>query len=267
MSSSHLPATLETARVSGRAAAFLRRRAPSSGAGVPVVLLHGAGGSLRSFDELVAALDREEVIVPALPGRSGSEGPPPASAAEAAAFVRALLEALGIGACALIGHSYGGAVALETALASAAAPGPALAGVVLAASGARLRVHPAILDRARAAAAGEGPPVELRAAFQPETDPRVLLDLEERTADVPPSAALADWLAANAFDRLGALAAIRAPVCALVGDRDALTPPRNAHYFAAHIPGAVARVVPGAGHMLPVEHPGAVVEALRALLG
>lgn len=265
MSLSNLPATIETALVEGRAAAFLRRRAPS-GAGVPVVLLHGAGGSLRSFDELIAALDREDVIVPALPGRSGSAGPPPATAAEAAGFVRALLSALGVGACALVGHSYGGAVALEMALADAAAARPTLAGVVLAATGARLRVHPAILERARAAAAGEGPPVELRAAFQPETDPRVVRGFEERTAEVPTSAALADWLAADAFDRLGALAPIRARVCALVGDRDAFTPPRNAHYFAAHIPGAVARVIEGAGHLLPVEHPGAVVEALRALL-
>jgi pimeloyl-ACP methyl ester carboxylesterase len=266
MDLSALPVTLETALVHGRKAAFLRRRAPAGGPRVPVVLLHGAGGNRRSFDELCAALDEEEVIVPSLPGRGGSEGPAPATAAEAAGFVRDLLDALGIGACALIGHSYGGAVALEMALADAASARASIAGVILAASGARLRVHPAILERARAAAAGEGPPVDLRVAFQPETDPRLVQDLEERTAEVPPAAALADWNAANAFDRLGALGAIRAPLTALAGDRDALTPPKYAQYLAAGIPGATVRVIEGAGHMLPVEQPRAVVEALRALL-
>ncbi len=274
-----LPAAEERATVLGRPAVFLRRRAPDpSPTRPPVVLLHGAGGNHRSFDELVAALDREDVIVPALPGRAGSEGPPPATAAEAAAFVRALLAALGVERFVLMGHSYGGGIAIELAVAmgetpkppprahaGAASPRPSLSGVVLVATGARLRVHPSILERARAAAAGEGPPVDLRAVFQPETDPGIVARFEARTASVPAASTLADWIATNAFDRLGALGALRAPLIALAGDRDALTPPRYAQHFADHVPGARVQTVAGAGHMLPVERPEVVAEALREL--
>jgi pimeloyl-ACP methyl ester carboxylesterase len=256
-----LPGTLERATVLGRPAVYLRRRAPA-GAPDPIILLHGAGGSHRSLDELVSALDREDVIVPALPGRAGTEGPPPESAAEAASFVRALLAAIGVDRCVAVGHSYGGAVAVELALAAPSL----LAALVLVATGARLRVHPAILDRARAAAAGEGALVDLRAAFLPDTDPALVDRLEARTAEVPATTVLADWTATNAFDRLGALGALRLPVVAVTGDRDALTPPKYAAYFGQHVPGARVITVPGAGHMLPVEHPAAVVEAIRSSL-
>ncbi len=254
----------EHATVLGRQAVFLRRRGPPR-AGPPVVLLHGAGGDHRSFDELVSALDREDVIVPALPGRAGSEGPAPSTAVEAAAFVRALLAAIGVDRFALMGHAYGGAVALELAHADAGAARPGNTAAALVATGARLRVHPAILAAARAAAAGEGPPVDLRSVFQPEVDPGLVARFEARTADVPAASTLADWIAVDAFDRLGALGSIRAPVVAVAGARDALTPPRYAQYLCDHIAGARAAIVPGAGHMLPIEHPAAVVEALRAL--
>jgi pimeloyl-ACP methyl ester carboxylesterase len=256
------PGTEERAQALGRPAVLLRRRGPAA----PVVLLHGAGGSHRSFDELVAALDQEDVIVPALPGRCGTEGSPPGSAVEAAAFVRALLEALGVDRYAVVGHSYGGAIALELALADAGVARPSLTAVVLVASGARLRVHPMILERARAAAAGEGPPVDLRAAFLAETDATVVDRFEARTAEVPAVTTLVDWTATNAFDRIGALGAIRAPLVAVAGDRDVLTPPRYAQHFADHVGGARVVVVPGGGHMLPVEDAGAVVRALRGAL-
>jgi pimeloyl-ACP methyl ester carboxylesterase len=247
------------ATVLGREATFLR--SPARGPASPIVLLHGAGGSHRSFDELVAALAGEDVIVPSLPGRGGSEGPAPATAAEAAGFVRALLAAIGVDRFTLAGHSYGGAVALELALAGESG----LDGLLLIASGARLRVHPAILERARAAAAGDGPPVDLRAAFLPGTAPDLVARFEARLAGVPAAAVLADWTATNAFDRLGALGGLRVPLLALVGDGDALTPPRNAQFFADKVPGARAMVVAGAGHMLPIEQPAAVVEALATL--
>jgi pimeloyl-ACP methyl ester carboxylesterase len=257
------PGTEERAIVLGRPAVLWRRRGPMTAR--HTVLLHGAGGSHRSFDELVTALDQEDVIVPALPGRAGTEGPAPATAAEASTFVRALLAAIGVERYALVGHSYGGGIAIELALADAAAPRPSVAALLLVATGARLRVAPAILERARAAAAGEAPPVDVRAVFQLDTDPGVIARFEARKALVPAASALADWIATNAFDRLGALSPIRAPLVALAGDRDALTPPRYAQYFVEHVAGARAVTAPGGGHMLPVEQPDAVVRALREL--
>ena len=55
------------------------------------------------------------VLAVDLPGHCKSEGNAPASVEEAAAFVAALLDAVGIQKAALIGHSWGSLIALEAA--------------------------------------------------------------------------------------------------------------------------------------------------------
>jgi len=55
------------------------------------------------------------VLAVDLPGHCRSDGPPPASVEEAATFIVALLDAAGVKKAALIGHSFGSLIALETA--------------------------------------------------------------------------------------------------------------------------------------------------------
>jgi pimeloyl-ACP methyl ester carboxylesterase len=55
------------------------------------------------------------------------------------------------------------------------------------------------------------------------------------------------------------------PVAVLVGTRDTLTPVRYARQLVAGIPGSDLTVLPGAGHMLPLERPDEVTAAIRAL--
>src|SRR6516225_12419057 len=49
-----------------------------------------------------------------LPGHCRSEGPPPTSVEEASQFIVALLDAVGVQRAALVGHSFGSLIALET---------------------------------------------------------------------------------------------------------------------------------------------------------
>ncbi|HET6531570.1 MAG TPA: alpha/beta hydrolase [Actinoplanes sp.] len=56
------------------------------------------------------------------------------------------------------------------------------------------------------------------------------------------------------------------PAAALVGDRDRLTPPRCAESIADALPGTELTVCPGAGHMLMLERPGCVNQALAAVV-
>lgn len=60
------------------------------------------------------------------------------------------------------------------------------------------------------------------------------------------------------------LAATTIPATVLVGTRDLLTPPRSARALARAWPSAELKVLPGAGHMLPIERPDEVVEAVLA---
>src|SRR5262245_39392119 len=88
------------------------------GAGEPVILLHSSAGSSAQWRELAAMLSgRYRVLAPDLYGYGGSPMPPDGAftLAHEAEIVRALLQRAG-GAAHLVGHSYGGAVALHVAL-------------------------------------------------------------------------------------------------------------------------------------------------------
>jgi pimeloyl-ACP methyl ester carboxylesterase len=68
--------------------------------------------------------------------------------------------------------------------------------------------------------------------------------------------------------RLAARPPITVPSMVLHGADDGVDPPRTTGSDLAMFPaGTERRVVAGAGHLFPREQPGAVVEALRALLG
>jgi pimeloyl-ACP methyl ester carboxylesterase len=64
------------------------------------------------------------------------------------------------------------------------------------------------------------------------------------------------------MDLRAGLAAVDLPATVLVGTHDVLTPRRSARALVAARPGGTMRVVPGAGHMLPIERPDDIVEAI-----
>src|SRR5437667_278048 len=63
-------------------------------------------------------------------------------------------------------------------------------------------------------------------------------------------------------DSPGLLARIAAPTLVLAGVEDAITPPAECEAMAAAIPGARYVPIPAAGHLTPMERPGAVAAAL-----
>ena len=63
---------------------------------------------------------------------------------------------------------------------------------------------------------------------------------------------------------LGALDGL--PTLVLVGEHDEMTPPAGHEALAAAIPGAKLAVIPGAGHLPPLEMPEAVTHVLAAFL-
>ncbi|MGU3359603.1 alpha/beta fold hydrolase [Methylobacterium sp. M6A4_1b] len=62
------------------------------------------------------------------------------------------------------------------------------------------------------------------------------------------------------------LRSVACPLLVLCGASDAVTPPAMHREMAALAPRARLVIVPGAGHMTPIEQPEAVTEALRAWL-
>lgn len=56
-------------------------------------------------------------------------------------------------------------------------------------------------------------------------------------------------------DSRSLLPQLQQPALVIAGEEDVITPPPVAAEFAGRIPGAALRIIPGAGHLLPVEAP------------
>ncbi len=237
-----------------------------SGPEPTLVLIHGAGRNHLAWDEVLPKIGGLDLVIPSLPGRCGSEGVPLSNVAEAAQWLRKLLTKIGVKKVVLAGHSYGGAVALEYAITereSTDPRSPELVGLALINSGARLRVKQSLLSELEDAANAGIHVNMVDELYQRDSDPAIVRREEAAATRTPPEVALVDWQAANAFDRMEALAEVSVPTLVVVGTEDLHTPPKYAEYLADHIEGATLEIVEGAGHMLPFERHDTLAEKLH----
>lgn len=96
---------------------FGRVRAFVGGTGVPIVLLHGLGGGAATWIEVVDRLrPTRRIVALDLPGHGGSSPPPHGvTIGWYADAVASGIEALGVAPALVVGHSFGGQVALRLA--------------------------------------------------------------------------------------------------------------------------------------------------------
>lgn len=230
-------------------------------AGSALVLLHGAGGSRLNWPSELRRLAGTTVYTLDLPGHGRSSGEGRDAIEDYAAEVVAFLDAAGIERAVIVGHSMGGAVALTMALDFP----KRVAGLVLVATGARLRVAPAILEQIPAdfeAALG----IITRYVWSPEA-PSELVDLgRERLREAGPDVLLGDLIACDRFDMIERLGEIDVPTLVVTGSADRLAPVKYAHYLAEHISGAQIAIIEGAGHMVMLERPREVARTIRRFL-
>lgn len=254
------------------------------GSGPAVVLIHGLPGTAQDFDAVTARLPGRHTVAFDRPGFGYSDGGyHPLD--EQLATIHRLIEALGLGRVVLVGHSYGGTLALAYAeqrpqdvrglvLVDAAAGGAHGSAVEHAQSrlvqALGLPVVRQVADatfsqllRTATAKAGDA------RAFDPgDVDPaheHRLLALNMQHED----------LEAFADEQLGAndvvdevdrrLGSIRTPAVVIQGVGDKLIEPEHGRKLAALLPHARLAMVSG-GHMAPYVHPAVVAAAVRELL-
>jgi pimeloyl-ACP methyl ester carboxylesterase len=219
------------------------------------------------------------VLAVDLPGHGRSGGDAPASVEEAAQFIEALLDAAGVRQAALVGHSWGSLIALETA----SRLKERITHLVLVGTAFPMKVSPALIEASR-------------------HDPMKALSMvnvfSRATLAAPPSAlgpgtwvygasmalgrrVLASNTDVNIFHRgfvacdsyangLEAMAAVTCPVLFVLGERDQMTPPRAAQSLIdqakAHRKEVSVVKVP-MGHHQMTESPEETLKALKAFLG
>lgn len=221
-----------------------------------LLFIHGAGFTGAAFAAQMRAFP--DALAPNLPGH---ESPGGAQSIEAfAEFIAAYVHEQGLREFALCGHSMGGAIALEAVLSGRLSP----RALVLLGCGARLRVSPAFLTGL--AADFEQAVRSIAGALFADPSPERIGHAIESMRRVGQTQTLADFAACNAFDAVDRLAKVKLPLLALTGELDVLTPPKYALLFADRVPGAQARIIPGAGHLVMVERPEETNAAIRAFV-
>jgi pimeloyl-ACP methyl ester carboxylesterase len=231
-------------------------------------------------------------------GRSGWSGPGPVSIDQIGADLHAVLMATvpGDAPVVLAGHSMGGMTIMALADQHPELFGTKVIGVIListAASGvdpaawlpaplrpiARQAVPPilrgaqgrpaALIEWSRQAAGDIAFLGTRYIAFgDPRVSPAVVDFLERIIRATPVEVVAAFYQALLGHDKRAALGVMgEVPVLVLTGDRDRLVPPQLSDELAAQIPGAELIRVPGAGHVVILERPDVVNDAITGLIG
>ncbi len=240
---------------------------------VELVFIHGAGDSGDVWGRQIAHFgEHYRTLAVDLPGHGGrlpGTGEELDSVEGIAEDVIRQIQEHGFAAPVLIGHSMGGAAAQMIALMEPELP----RALVLAGSGARLRIQPALIERARQRAE-QAPPgvitprvIPLEEVTSPSAPPEAREWLRERFGRSTARATYADFVATTSFDVMGRLGEIRQPTLIIGGEDDRWTPPKFQTYFADHIPRSRLVMIPNAGHYPFVEQEALFNRELERFLG
>lgn len=254
----------------------------------PMLLIHGLGDESDTWRHVVAPLSADRrVIALDLPGFGRSDKP---DRAYTVPFfqdtVIELLDVLAVPRAILIGHSLGAVIAHHVALnhpdrverlvlisgaLAARSQEIDIAMLLFLVPGlgewlyTRLRRDPNAAYRTlelNYAHLDQLPEADRKFLFQ-RVNERVWSD-GQRRAFFSTFRNMARWLPGQQRDLAPRLSKLGVPTLAVWGEADRVNSPKNAHVLAQAQPAAQLVLVPGAGHNLQQENPGAVIDAIRA---
>jgi pimeloyl-ACP methyl ester carboxylesterase len=160
----------------------------------------------------------------------------------------------------LVGHSFGGAIALMYALEYP----HELKGIIIIGSGARLRVHPQYLATLEETIKGNlqewYQQIMVGHRLTPEDYQREVI--EKRKA-IGPAVMLNDFLCCDKFDLMDKVQDIELPALIVCGELDAMTPVKYANYLGTKLANSRVVIIPQATHLVFAEKPEEVNKAIE----
>lgn len=237
--------------------------------GLPVVLLHGITDSWRSFELLLPHLPASMHAFALTQRGHGDAGRPPSDyrIEDLADDIAAFLDAQGLEAAVLVGHSLGSLVAQRCAIDRP----ERVRGLALIGAFATLRGNAPVQELWETAVSTLADPVDRgfvldfqRSTVAREIPPEFLDAVVAESLKVPARVwreAFADMLVEDLTPALGRIAA---PTLILWGDADVIASAGQQRALSQGIPGATLRVFPGGGHAPHWEEPERVATHLAA---
>ncbi len=237
-----------------------------------IVFVHGAAAdhTVWKLQTRYFAWHGHSVLAVDMPAHGRSEAPPISTIEGLADWLIALLDAAGLEQAALVGHSVGSLVALE----AAARYPDRVSALALLGCAVPMRVNDELLSSARANehlanqltnAWGYGRAAQRGVNTVPGmwmmTGGMRLLE------DAGDGVLFNDMNACHTYDGGEAAAQkLTCPTLSIMGERDMMTPLKQARKLAQQISGARQVVITGAGHIMMDETPDATLDALRRFL-
>ncbi len=240
------------------------------GSGEPIVALHGVPTSSELFEPLIPALDGFRLVAPDLLGQGETAVPPRGRLGfgEYAAHLSAFLETVAPPTFHLVVHDFGGVLGL----AWASAHPQRLRSLVVLSTSASYTLRWAIVAAGFWALELLGGAGAVRGQL-PRTAKRIgAIDpgLAERWSRPWTRARVlrgADHFSREHLRHAGAwLRRIKAPALVLWGGADDVFPPRYGRKIVKGLPKAEMKIVPGAGHWLPIDAPDTAGAEIAAFI-
>jgi len=239
--------------------------------GETVLLVHGFGGDLDNWLFNIDALaEKATVYAFDLPGHGQSSKTiaEPSLAGLSHALV-GLMNAVGIANAHVVGHSIGGAVAMQTAL---DVPDRVKSLTLICSAGLGPEINSAYLDGyVKATSRRDLRPVLEQLFADPKLVSRQLVDDALKYKRIDGVTEALRRFQSNLFedgkqrtDPAPLLQRVACPVLVIWGEKDNIIPVSHAHALADK---ARAEIVPGAGHMVQMEKAGRVNELILAQIG
>jgi pimeloyl-ACP methyl ester carboxylesterase len=233
------------------------------GGGAPIVLFHGAQGTVEGFEGMVKTLKtRYTVILPSLPGRSGSESMDGnVTIKQYSDHIAHLLQKIGIDQTVIAGCSMGGLVSLSFCLDH---PSTVLA-LVLINTGARMPIDERIAKMFEEDCKGMTK-LATSMGYSKKTPKNVIERGLAYSVNCPKQASVTDMTATGKFDARERLGEIGAPTLIMTGSDDILTPLPMAQLLKKGIVGSTLKIIKDAGHSSVIEKPREVAEVIIRFL-
>jgi pimeloyl-ACP methyl ester carboxylesterase len=237
--------------IRGRKLAYEVRPANYDKGALAVVFIHGSGGDREDWQgQLDGLSDKATLIALELPGHGLSEPPGESTVPAYSQWVVDFVQAISLEKVMLVGCSLGSAITQWVAL----SPPAWLSAIGLVGAGARLKVHPALLDGllSDAQKALDG---LADFALSPSSGKALHELIADKFLHTSPKLVHGDLSACNEFDIMERVGQISLPTLILVGEDDRLTPVKYSRFLHDGIRGSKLEVIAGAGHMAMVEKP------------
>lgn len=244
----------------------------AEGSGPPVVLVHGVGANLESWDEVARPLAERYTVARAdLRGHGRSGRIADCSMADFVADVLGLLDALGIASAHLVGFSLGGLIAQHVATTH---PARVRRLALISSVAARtpeerervLRRADIVRDEGIASVVAAAEDRWFTPEFKAANAERVERRLQELIANDHRSYAAAYRVFAQADEGLQP-ERIAQPTLIVTGEHDQGSNPRMARYLHDHIPGSELHILSGLRHSVLLESPDLIAGLLLQFLG